>query len=130
MESPASDLVPDPSATPPPAEPDELLELREAIALRDERIASSDARHTAAIDRLRSALASSEPGLRPEMLSGATVEEVEASFAAARQLVADVREAVRTAESPRVPAGAPGRITSAPTSAYEKIRSGLTRLAS
>jgi hypothetical protein len=84
---------------------------------------------TAALERLKVALAASVPGLRPERIGGATVAEVEASFAAAKALADELREAARREVAATVPAGAPGRRVESPATAYDKIRQGLGRLA-
>ena len=86
------------------------------------------AQRDAAIGRLRQALIASEPGLDSALVTGETVEEVEASFAAARELVRRVRESVRREAAAAVPAGSPGRVTAVPGTPFEKIRSGLGRL--
>jgi len=80
------------------------------------------------LDRLRHALAASEPGLDPALVTGDTLEEVEASFAAARGLVSRVREAVQREAAVAVPAGSPARSVAAPATSFEKIRAGLGRL--
>lgn len=85
---------------------------------RDER--------AALLARLREALAAAEPGLDPALLPGETLEELEASYAAARAAVARIREALRREEA-AIPAGAPGRQDTAPATAIEKIRAGLAK---
>lgn len=87
------------------------------------------AERDAAIRRLREALIASEPGLDAALVSGETVDEVEASFATARELVTRVRASVRREAAAAVPAGSPGRVTAIPGTPFEKIRSGLGRLA-
>ncbi|KAA0237330.1 hypothetical protein EDM76_06640 [bacterium] len=77
------------------------------------------------LERLRAALLAAEPLIEPWLLTGETAEEVEASFAAARDLVARIREAVRKESAPAVPAGAPGRASPRPQGAFAKIRAGL-----
>ncbi|MFN0094388.1 MAG: hypothetical protein ACKVVT_06380 [Dehalococcoidia bacterium] len=81
-------------------------------------LATTRAAHAQAVARLRQALLDLEPGIPPEAIAGASVEELEASFAAAKALL------------PRsVPAGAPGRLGSAAQTPRAKIRAGLQRLA-
>ena len=77
------------------------------------------------VSRLREALLASEPALEPGMVSGDTLEQVEASFAAATALLAKIRETVAHESLTRVPAGAPGRSAPSPRTAFEKIRDGL-----
>ena len=85
--------------------------------------------HRDLLARYRSALLRTDSAISPELVTGDTAEELEASFDHARQVVARMREAVRREQLTVVPAGAPGRSTGGPSSAYEKIRSGLARLA-
>jgi len=82
----------------------------------------------AAAGRYREAVLAAAPELPPELVSGETMEAVDASLAAARQTVAAVQR--RSAGGPgaaRVPAGAPVR--SGPDlsslSPKEKIAFGL-----
>jgi hypothetical protein len=126
----ATDAAPEGEVPDAPAETPELAGLREALAARDELPQMSEASRRAAVERLRIALVASEPGLRPGMVTGETVEEVEASFTAARQLVAEVRDALRREVVTAVPAGSPGRAASGPATPFDKIRAGLGRLAS
>jgi len=99
-------------------------------------IAANEAARRALAGRLRESFLASDRALDPEMVQGETLEELEASFASAQALVAKVREAVLSEQertrpaAPSVPAGAPGRTRSAPTSPLEKIRLGLAGLAS
>ncbi|QFG02891.1 hypothetical protein [Tepidiforma bonchosmolovskayae] len=105
----------------------ELEELQAQLAERDEALAAARAAHDRAVARLREALLASEPALDPALLSGSTVEEVEASFAAAKETLARIREAVRREAAAAIPAGSalrqPGRAALSP---LEKIRAGLS----
>ncbi|MCS7294020.1 MAG: hypothetical protein RMK15_07535 [Chloroflexota bacterium] len=96
------------SAEPAPSDP-----LADAIA-RERRI----------LARLREALVALEPGVPPELIRGETLEEIEASFEAARALAERARAAA--AQALRLPAGAPPRTAPAAASPFEKIRAGLT----
>jgi hypothetical protein len=80
------------------------------------------------LERLRLALLATDPAIDPGLVRGDTAEEVEASFQAAKRMADSIREAVRREQQSGIPAGAPGRSPSAPRSAYDKIRSGLSRL--
>ena len=80
--------------------------------------------------RYREALLSASPEVPADMVAGESVEEVEASLAAARQTVSQVRQHLESqAQAGRVPAGAPPR--QAPDlsalTPEEKIRMGLER---
>ena len=81
----------------------------------------------AELDALREAVLAAEPALPPELVHGATLEELEANAEAARAAVRHVRAAVAS-EAPPVPAGAPGRVSPQPLSPWEKIRAGMARL--
>jgi hypothetical protein len=82
------------------------------------------------LERLRLALLASEPAIDPALVRGTTADEVEASFAAARNVITAVREEVRREQAGSIPAGAPGRDQTGPRTSFEKIRSGLSRLGS
>jgi hypothetical protein len=100
-------------------EPGELVQLRAALAERDRQ-------HSATLDRLRQALLATDPAIDPEMVTGDTLEAVEASFAAARATIERIREALRQERAATtIPTGAPGRHTPSPKTALEKIRAGL-----
>lgn len=99
----------------------ELTELRERAEGLDAQVRSSAGRYRElALERA--------PELPAELVSGETVEEVEAALQRARETVARVRGHLESqAQAERVPVGAPPR--SAPDlsalSAEEKIRVGL-----
>jgi hypothetical protein len=63
--------------------------------------------------------------MAPELVRGATIEDVETSFAAARATLGRLRDELRREEAVRVPAGAPSRTPPQPVSAFDKIRHGL-----
>ncbi len=100
--------------------------LRGQLAERDAALTAALESSRAAASRLREALLATEPAIDPDLVSGESAADVEASFAAARALLERVRENVRKEQAAHVPAGAPGRSngTSAMT-AFEKIRAGL-----
>lgn len=89
----------------------------------------------AAVARYRDAALAAEPDLPADLISGETLEEVDASLAAARRTVAQIRqrlaEEAETAESfaRGFPAGAPARLgpSTEGMSAAEKIARGLER---
>ncbi len=109
--------------TEPTTQPAEVMD-----RLREE-LEASRGNERAAVERLRAALLASEPALEPEMVSGETLAEVEASFAAATGLLARLRERAAAESATRVPPGAPGRQASRPRTAFEKIREGLGKTA-
>jgi hypothetical protein len=79
------------------------------------------------LERLRDALLASAPDVDPGLVRGETLDEVEASFAAARASVERVREAVRKEFAELVPAGTRTRAPVRPATAFDKIREGLVR---
>jgi len=85
------------------------------------------AREQALLARLRDAILASDPALPPDLVHGATLEELEANAALARAAVRRIRAAL-AAEAPAVPAGAPGRAAPVAASPWEKIRAGIARL--
>ena len=118
-ELPTLDELIDGDPRPEGAPDPELESLRAALSQRDDA-------HRATLDRLREALLSSEPSIDAAMVTGETLEEMEASFAAARTMLARVREAIRREHAAAIPAGAPGRTPPAPVTPLDKIRSGLS----
>jgi hypothetical protein len=90
---------------------DEVASLRErgdeAEALRAQLDAAA-ARERAGVERYRELLLRAEPDVPAEMLAGESVEQLDASLAAAREVVGRVR-AHLSEHGPRVPGGAPAR---------------------
>ncbi len=85
---------------------------------------------TDAAKRYRELLLAGSPEVPAELVTGATIEEVDASFAAARGVVQQVRRRIEEqADAEHVPAGAPPR--TAPDlsglSPAEKIAYALSR---
>jgi chromosome segregation ATPase len=78
-------------------------------------------------ERFRSVLLQTAPEVPPEMVQGDNVDELDHSLAAARQIVARVREQVQTQTASRVPAGSPVRsgVRVDSLSPAEKIRLGV-----
>lgn len=113
-----------------------LHKLHEFETEHEVLIAANEAARRALAGRLRESFLATDTALDPAMVQGETLEELEASFAAAQALVAKVRDAVMREQerarpiAPVVPVGAPGRTHSAPTSPLERIRLGLAGLAS
>jgi len=87
-----------------------------------------------AVARYREAALAAEPELPPELVAGQTVEEVDASLAAARRTVASIRQRLAEEAEPSTrgfPAGAPARLGGSleGLSAAEKIARGLEQRA-
>jgi hypothetical protein len=92
----------------------------------DKGLSDGSTPYSLLLERFRAALCASEPAIDAAIVRGETLEEVEASFAEARTLVARVREQMRK-EGVAVSVGAPGRVSRVPVSPFDKIRAGLTR---
>ncbi|MCC6387584.1 MAG: hypothetical protein IT302_09390 [Dehalococcoidia bacterium] len=116
IEPAAAEIPPAPEPDPEPG--DDMLQ----AALDD-----SAAREQALLARLRDAILASDPALPPDLVHGATLEELEANTALARAAVRRIRAALAV-EAPAVPAGAPGRAAPVAASPWEKIRAGIARL--
>lgn len=88
-------------------------------------IAASGEAQRATLARLRQAFLESDPALDPALLSGDTLEELEASYAAAKTMLANIRDSLRREQAAAIPAGASGRTSPRHLTAIEKIRAGL-----
>jgi hypothetical protein len=111
---------------------DELIEGEAEPEMEEEPLAATEGEEPspaaqAALGRLRSLLLTSDPAVDPALVSGDSVEALEASFVAAQAVVARVRESVRREMAATIPVGAPGRTPTAPATPLEKIRAGLAR---
>lgn len=93
---------------------------------------AAEARLRTAAERYRDLVVRTEPELPPEMIAGDDVDAVDASAAAAREVVERVRTRITTPAAARVPAGSPPRGTPdvSALSPEQKIRIGLERRAS
>jgi hypothetical protein len=92
----------------------------------DEETGDADERG-ALLERLREAMLAADPSVDPELVQGTSLAELEASFERAKAVTERLRGVIRASDGVRVPAGAPGRATPPPRSAFEKIRDGLQR---
>jgi chromosome segregation ATPase len=93
---------------------------------------AAEARLRAAAGKFRDLVVRTEPELPAELIAGDDVDAVEASVAAAREIVGRVRSHIETeARATRVPAGAPPRSASdlSALPPEQKIRIGLERRA-
>jgi chromosome segregation ATPase len=106
----------------------------ELQAARDERQATSNelegakAAYAYAVEDFKKLAAAANPLLPPEVISGATIEEVKASIEKANKLVANVQESLsKQTQQASVPAGAPARTGPdvSSLSTKEKINLGL-----
>lgn len=103
----------------------------ERVAALEREMAAERERTLAAVTRYRQAVLAAEPELPEELVSGASLEEVEQSLTAARRAVATIRErlTVEGRQDGGFPVGAPARgaASTAGMSASEKIAFGLER---
>lgn len=102
-------------------------------ATNREYLDAAEARLRTAAERYRDLVVRTEPELPPEMITGEDIDAIEASAAAAREMVERVRSRIGQVRNvPRIPAGSPQR--GAPDvsalSPEQKIRLGLERRAS
>lgn len=87
----------------------------EELAAAQRELAAQRAETRSALARYREAVLAAEPELPPELVVGETLEEVEASLAAARRTVAQVRERIDAERASSAgldrgfPVGAPAR---------------------
>ena len=103
----------------------------EAASLR-EQLATAEERASASAGRYRDLVVRTEPALPAELIAGDTIDAIDASVAAARDVVGRVRAHIEAqAQSARVPAGAPPRsgLDVSLLSPEQKIRFGLARRA-
>jgi chromosome segregation ATPase len=100
------------------------------VAAMRQELESAEARLLAGAAKYRAAVLDAEPWLAPELVTGGTIDEVEASAQRARDVAAFVRGRMEEqANTARVPAGAPSRggpDVSAMTP-EQKIRYGLAQ---
>ena len=84
-----------------------------------------------AVARYRDAALAAEPELPPDLVAGETLDEVDASLAAARRAVAQIRQRIAEHATRGFPAGAPARSggSTEGMSAAEKIARGLEQRA-
>ena len=75
--------------------------------------------------RLRQTLIDSDPLVDPDLVQGASIAELEESFARAQGIAERLKGIVLQQGVTRVPAGAPGRAKRPFLSSFEKIREGL-----
>lgn len=103
---------------------------RDLAAARGEAAEAKSAAATEAralTERYRAALIQSTPETPPELIQGESVEELDRSLTAAREIVARVRAQVETNAAARIPSGSParGRPDHGALSPAEKIRAGV-----
>jgi len=92
----------------------ELAQLQQSMAIREEEVkgevATLEEKLSSAAGRYRALILAGAPEVPEELVKGETPDEVEASFAAAREMVEKVRRQLEAkAQAERVPAGAPAR---------------------
>ena len=114
----------------------EIERLRSELDDARRGVDSERAARGEAVARYRDAVLAANPALPPELVTGDTLEAVDASLDEARRAVAQIRERLAQedaeAASRGFPAGAPGRLQPDPgaMSPTEKIAYGLERASS
>ncbi len=104
--------------------------MERAAAEREQQVDGMRAQLSQALDAYRASMLEAEPGLPADLVSGDTIEELQASHARARQIVEHVRGRLEErALMERTPSGAPARsgVDVSALSPEEKIRLGLSR---
>lgn len=104
-------------------------ELEEALARLREELHRAHSGRREAVQRYRAALLAQSPELPTDLVTGETVEEVEAAVQRAREIVDHVRERLAADTGHAVPAGSPPRRPPDldALSPAELIRLGLSR---
>ncbi|TET38934.1 MAG: hypothetical protein E3J65_04590 [Dehalococcoidia bacterium] len=92
----------------------ELAQFQQSMAVREEEVkgevAALKEKLSSAAGKYRALILAGAPEVPEELVKGETPDEVEASFAAAREMVEKVRRQLEAkAQAERVPAGAPAR---------------------
>ena len=108
----------------------EIAQLLDALAVQEEELSSLREELSKALNSYRETLLEKAPEVPEELVKGETVEEMDASFAAAREMVERVRGRLEAkAQMERVPTGAPARTSPdlSSLSPMEKIAHGLSR---
>ncbi len=105
-------------------------ELEETLAALREELHRVHTARREAVQRYRAALLAQSPELPADLVTGETVEEVEAAVQRAREIVGRVREQLVVETGHAVPAGSPPRRPPDldGLSPEEKIRYGLAQL--
>lgn len=105
-----------------------LSQASDRLAEMEATTAKTEARLTRAIASYRTLVTKAHPEVPEELLSGETIEDIDASLEKARSLVSRVREGLEAqAMSSRVPPGAPPRtaLDLSSLSPREKIQYGI-----
>ena len=116
------------------AKEQELTQQKNLIQEYESRQESLNARHKTAVDAYRNLVLKANPLVPVELISGATVEEIDESLGRAVDLVGHIRQGLeqrqkREDQADAVPAGAPGRTPPDLNgmTAREKINYGLSQ---
>ncbi|UCC60082.1 MAG: hypothetical protein JSV02_10210 [Dehalococcoidia bacterium] len=82
--------------------------LEESLASKDNELASLKGALANAVDKYRTAVLATDPGVPAELLKGETVEDIDDSLEQARRIVLQVRQQLdNDAAAKSIPAGAP-----------------------
>ena len=87
-----------------------VIRLEESVASKDNELAALKGALANAVDKYRTAVLATAPGVPDELLKGETVEDIDASLEQARRIVLQVKQQLDNDVSTRsIPAGAPPR---------------------
>ena len=106
----------------------EIDSLKQSVAELEERLAVTSSSLADTVARYRNMVIQANPGILEELVSGDSVEAIEASLQKAKNLIGKVREGLEAEVSlGRVPAGAPERRSPdlSALSPREKIQYGI-----
>ena len=107
----------------------ELAVLKEGITAKDTEISSLKASLDGAVGKYRESVLASNPGIPSELLTGDSIEDIDASLGTAQALVEKVKTSLETQQrNTPVPPGAPPRTPPdlSSMSSMEKIRQGIS----
>ena len=87
-----------------------VRQLEESVASKDNELTALKGALANAVDKYRTAVLATAPGIPDELLKGETVEDIDASLEQARRIVLRVKQQLDSDVATRsVPAGAPPR---------------------
>lgn len=107
-------------------------QLEQSLSLKDAEVAALKDSLAGAVSKYRLAVLAAAPGVPEELVTGETVDEIDASLEAARGIVSRIRQDLEAEVAARsIPAGAPprGSHDASALSPGEKIAHALARQA-
>jgi hypothetical protein len=130
----------DPQSPPAARSPDltqRVVELEAVLAARNEELSKAGARlaelekaAAGAVSSYKAVIVQANPDVLPELITGQSIEALDASLAKARELIGKVKTGLEAQKAAnRIPAGAPPRAgaDTGSLSSREKIRQGVEK---